>query len=310
MVTTGWMPYSSSAVPSTGFCEILPGATTNCSISGQPDFSGKAEPIQCGFYTENASRGGSFFNHAGYDNWQCVITPAVPVVAGILKVCKVAGPGVTVGTPIGFTYSSAAGSGTITVPAGPAPGYCVLGPTLPLGTNVTVTENVPSGYYVSNITVAPATQLVPSPPNPNPPSVTVQIGPGVTEVTYTDAASGYLEICKQTPKELSVSGSATFTISPIMPGSPGSYTVPVGACSPAIEVPAGQVIITETSPPSGTATMSCTTIPPSAQLTTPPCNASTWTDTVTVAAGDISTQTIAIITDGRSRNPNGGNNTQ
>src|SRR5206468_9045570 len=65
---------------------------------------------------------------------------------GQLKLCKVAGVGVPVGTPITFT----AGSATIAVPAGPAPGgSCKLGPSFPVGTTVAVTETIPAGDTVS-----------------------------------------------------------------------------------------------------------------------------------------------------------------
>src|SRR4029077_17448935 len=103
---------------------------------------------------------------------------------GILKVCKVAGTGITVGTPFNFTVSTSASHGVLTVPAGPAPGgTCMVGPGYPIGTQVGVTESVPTGDTVSSITVAPPSQLV----NTNLPggSVTVAIGSGVTEATFT-----------------------------------------------------------------------------------------------------------------------------
>jgi hypothetical protein len=64
--------------------------------------------------------------------------PVRAFVSGLLKVCKVAGPGVTVGTPFTFTASDSTGSSILPqippVPAGPAPGgTCVLGPSLPVG---------------------------------------------------------------------------------------------------------------------------------------------------------------------------------
>jgi hypothetical protein len=63
---------------------------------------------------------------------------------GRLKLCKVAGNGITVSTPFQFS----AGGSPFTVPAGPAPGgYCVLGPTFPVGSTVTVAENVPTGGH-------------------------------------------------------------------------------------------------------------------------------------------------------------------
>jgi len=68
-------------------------------------------------------------------------------------------------------------------------------------------------------------------------------GSGVTEVTFTnqrknDGRTGYLEICKAGD----VKGNFTFTVSP---GGLGPFTVPAGACSPAIQVFAGNVTINE-----------------------------------------------------------------
>jgi hypothetical protein len=201
---------------------------------------------------------------------------------GHLKVCKVAGIGVPVGTPISFT----AGSSPFTVLAGPAPGgTCVVSPGFfPVGSSVTVTEVIPAGDTVSDITVAPSGRLVGT-PNLAGGTVNVTIGSGVTEVTYTDKKSGFLEICKNGH----VKGSFTFTVNP---GHLGPFVVPAGGCSPAIEVPAGQVTITE-APSSGTSMTGCSTIPASQQG---PCNPGALTSTVTVAPGDVSTQTIAFIT--------------
>jgi hypothetical protein len=200
---------------------------------------------------------------------------------GLLKVCKVAGPGVAVGTSFSFT----AGAGTFTVPAGPAPnGTCVVGPAFPVGSNVTVTETIPAGDTVSSITVAPPGQLVGT-PNLAGGSVNVMIGSGVTEVTFTDKRTGFLEICKNGDVE----GNFNFSVNP---GGLGPFAVPAGACSPAIEVVAGSVLINEM--PSAGATMAgCATIPPGQQG---PCNPGAQTSTVTIAPGDVSTMTIAFVT--------------
>lgn len=202
-----------------------------------------------------------------------------------LKICKVAGPRVTVGTPFSFT----AGANSTSVPAGPPPGgYCtVVGSNYTTGSSVTVTETVPPGYGVTNITCNP-----PGSYNLASGTATVNMDPGVTECTYTDEKrTGYLEICKTGD----VTGNFSFTVNPatVDPGGSGPFVVPAGACSPALEVPAGTVTITE-APQAGTAmTTGCSTLPASQQG---PCNPKAGTSTVTVAAGDISTQTIAFIT--------------
>jgi hypothetical protein len=197
---------------------------------------------------------------------------------GILKVCKVAGLGITIGSSYTFT----AGSSTFTVPAGPAPGgYCVVGPSFSVGTNVTISETIPAGNAVSSIVVAPPSQLVGS-PNLAGGSVNVAIGSGVTEVTFTDKRTGFVEICK-TGK---VTGNFSFTINP---GGLGPITVPAGACSPAIEVAAGPVVIQELPTP-GAILVGCTTTPAANQVA---CNTGAHTSTVNVVPGNVSTMTIA-----------------
>lgn len=198
---------------------------------------------------------------------------------GTLKICKVAGPGVAIGTL--FTFH--VGSQVVMVPAGPAPGgTCEIGPSFPVGLPVTVAEQIPAGDAVSAITVAPASQLANGPSLAGG-SVTVTVGPGVTEVTYTNARTGYLEICKRGD----VKGSFTFHVNP---GNLGPFVVPAGACSPAIQVAAGSVTIQEAWSPFATLS-GCTTLPADRQGA-----CAGLTSTVTVPPGDVSNQTIAIIT--------------
>jgi Bacterial Ig-like domain (group 3) len=209
----------------------------------------------------------------------------VTLTGGTLKICKVAGTGIPVGTMFNFT----AGSSTVSVPAGPAPGgTCAIGPVFPVGTVVNVAEAVPAGNTVTAISVKPASQLVglPSLPGGN---VNVTIGAGVTEVTFTNNRTGFVEICKKGD----VKGTFNFTINP---GSIGPLAVPSGFCSPAIEVAAGPVIIRELTTP-GTVMSGCATIPASQQLS---CNLSTRSSIVSVVPGDESTMTIALITNAPS----------
>ena len=209
------------------------------------------------------------------------------VPLGTLKICKVAGPGVAVGSSFAFT----AGSTQLNVLAGPAPGgYCTVGPSLPQGTLVNLQETIPPGYSVANITPGLANQLTNV--NLSAGSATVQLGTGVTEVTYTNnnyrtKTHGYLEICKSggLPGELlsfTLSGaSITTNIGPI--------TVPSGACSSAIAAPSGSVVVTETPGPNSSIIGSSTN-PTSRQVSW-----NSTSSTVTVVPGDISTQTIVMI---------------
>ena len=62
------------------------------------------------------------------------------------------------------------------------------------------------------------------------------------------AQAGLIEICKDDSPAGSLSGLATFAIA----GQPGTVAVPVGACSPAIQLPDGFATITELPQPGAT----------------------------------------------------------
>jgi hypothetical protein len=215
---------------------------------------------------------------------------------GAVKLCKVAGLGVPLGTSFTFNWSDPTAQPPVTIPAGPAPGgNCVMG-KLPIGTIVTIQENPTSGVAVSNIEVAPASSIVPPGPNITTGAVKITVVSGVTEVTYTDHSqkAGYLEICKQ-----GVAGAAPMTgnfIFTIPSGVPGSVTVQPKFCSPPIEVWAGSVIITETPPTSGIHISSCTVFPPSHG----PCVVTgLFTVKVPIVPGGLSTQTVVTVTNER-----------
>jgi Ice-binding-like len=107
------------------------------------------------------------------------------VPTGVIKVCKVAGAGVRVGTLIHFTVNGHA----ITVPAGPAPGgYCVLAGQLPLGTQATIIERIPAGEHVSAITASPANRLISADLTTG--TAVAHVGRGFIDVTFTDTSTG------------------------------------------------------------------------------------------------------------------------
>ena len=95
---------------------------------------------------------------------------------GLLKVCKVAGTGVALGTNFTFVMAGA----SFTVPAG----YCVSRGTFPVGTVVTITETFSSATHVSAISVLPAGRGAVNLPGQ---AATANIGVGVTEVIFTNA---------------------------------------------------------------------------------------------------------------------------
>ena len=104
------------------------------------------------------------------------------VKEGTLTICKVAGEGVAAGTDYTFTVDGR----PLTVAAGPAPdGTCVTVATpFPVGAKVVVDENPPQGQAVT-IAVTPPERIVGAADVAGG-RVTVEIGPDVTKVTFTN----------------------------------------------------------------------------------------------------------------------------
>jgi hypothetical protein len=107
-----------------------------------------------------------------------------------IKICKVAGDGVTEGTEFRFILSAEGReTSVVTVPAGPAPGgYCKFAPdnTYGVGDVVTVTEEQQGGARTSAISVLPSDRQAVDPDLAGR-SVTIFAGDGVTTVTFTNA---------------------------------------------------------------------------------------------------------------------------
>jgi len=102
------------------------------------------------------------------------------------------------------------------------------------------------------------------------------------------AQGGLIEICKNDSPAGSLSGVSTFTIA----GQPGTVAIPVGACSPAIQLPNGFATITELPQP-GTILIGVSTFPDN-RLTS--FDAVTQSAVVLIVAGDISTETVITFT--------------
>jgi hypothetical protein len=95
---------------------------------------------------------------------------------GLLKICKIAGSGVTPGTRFSFT----SGAASLVVPAG----YCVRSGLLPVGTVVTIRELFSPAAVVSAISVLPAAQQ--GTVDLSAQTVNATVGVGVTEVYFTN----------------------------------------------------------------------------------------------------------------------------
>ena len=202
---------------------------------------------------------------------------------GNLKICKIAGQGVAVGTNFNFTVTSganAANPGTsqnYTVPAGPAAegGYCVIdSTTFPVGTKVTVAEaGVLPGSVVTS-SVSPAGTTGGS-------SIVATLGSGFTEVTFTNSRQRIVN-----PNTL------IFTATLPGPADPQSFdvvTTPPAPFTAAVNTgsgPAGWLIVTPTqgtTPATLTATVAAT-LP-----------VGTYTGTITIASSGAASGIVSTI---------------
>lgn len=242
-----------------------------------------------------------------------LITPTAEL--GQLKICKVAGAGV----PDGKLFIISVGSQNYSVPAGPGEGgYCVLAGQYPVGTELTIQEEIPSGFYVARIEAKPSRILS---KDVGQGMAIVEIGSGVTEVIFTNRVlgsptptveftstpkptrtptatpdcapnctptptpvpRGRLQICKEADGA-GVSGYFTFSF------GTKTVTIPAGACSGLIGVDAGTLTITEEAQP-GYSVTDIYTIPPDRLLNE---NDGAQTATVTIVEGFAASQTIVI----------------
>jgi hypothetical protein len=184
-----------------------------------------------------------------------------PVPTGQLKICKIAGTGVTVGTNFNFTATStsSAVTQTYTVPAGPASGggYCVVdNSTFPSGATVKVLEVLPiSTFYTVSSTVSPSGATGGS-------AIVAPLGTGITEVTFTNSLTTI------GPFLGDFNGGLSFSATPSSPPSPQIFTltstpvVPFTATATVSSGPPGWLTVT---PLSGTTpaaiTVSVTALP-------------------------------------------------
>ena len=221
---------------------------------------------------------------------------------GWLELCKNSDQTAPVSGPFTFQVSDGSYSSTQTVTTG----TCTSPFQVPVGTATVKEQSVPYAS-VTAISALPSGNLVPG---------SVHLGQGGSaqftitggdESTTTTAeftnkeVTGYIEICKQAVPGSGLTGSFQFAISGAM-GYKQNVTVPVGACSDSIQVPAGSVIAQE-NPGSSTYVVSITS---TAGFTVAPAG---WTGnpdllnaraSVPVAAGDTSAETILTFTNSPS----------
>lgn len=127
-----------------------------------------------------------------------LVAAMIPAVAsgrradsGILTLCNASGARPVTGTFVYTEAASASAGGTLTFNV--AVGACAPRVFYPLGTSVTLVENVPTGYAVTEIKLTPTaggggTASVISSNTPDAGSATVTIGSGQATVTFTTSA--------------------------------------------------------------------------------------------------------------------------
>ena len=154
---------------------------------------------------------------------------------GHLKICKIAGTGVTLETPFTFVVN---GTSTHTVPAG----YCVFDGLFPVGTQVTVQEQWQVGYQLTDIAADPSGRLVSADLATGQGIVT--IGSGVTVIYFTNQATMFTH----TP---------TITLTSTSTGTPTNTQTPTPTDTPTA-VPTDTPTFTPTSTPTPVTFQGCT----------------------------------------------------
>ncbi|MHB1597980.1 MAG: hypothetical protein ACYCXY_03635, partial [Acidimicrobiales bacterium] len=162
---------------------------------------------------------------------------------GYVEICKTfATPPIAMDTTASFTFHISGLSSATTVAAGTCSGEI----SVSAGSH-TITETPGSWYQVGSISELPGqSYLTSSNLATGTATVMVTAGTSVDTVSYVnDPVTGYLEVCKQAAAGSGLTGSYSFDVTGA-DGYTSSTTVPVGACSnPAMQVPAGQVTVTE-----------------------------------------------------------------
>jgi len=233
--------------------ETLPSGTTLTNVTTLPAGLLVSSNLATGSATVTVNGGGQTF--------ATFLDTAIPVLqgTGFLQICKVAGAGVAVGTPVTF---SVAGN-PITVLAGPAPGGSCSAPLVISAGAVLITESPSPGTGLSSVITLPAGLLVASNLTAGTATVTVNAG-GQTIATFlntvvSDTRLGTLEICKLSGAGVAPGMSFSFNAG----GTP--ITVAAGSCVSAATFPVGSSVVVSETPSTGTTVSAITVLPPERQ---------------------------------------------
>jgi hypothetical protein len=176
----------------------------------------------------------------GDSSTETIVTFENSTPLGFIKVCKAltADSGALVGQMFTFTVADVNGSHTLQLAAGDVgTTACVIDSTaLPLGSAVSITEQPVPGVMVVGVSVAPAGQDAGSAA----PTAKLTVGSGITTSTFTNQASGTLEVCKAAADASTKTQTFEFSVNG---GAP--IFVHAGECSKPLSVPVGTATIEE-----------------------------------------------------------------
>lgn len=229
--------------------ETLPSGTSLTDITTLPNGLLVASNLAAGSATVTVNGGG-----------QTIVTfldTVIPVLprTGFLQICKVAGAGVAVGTPVTFTIAG----NPITVLAGAAPGGSCSAPlVMPVGA-ILVAETASPGTALSSVTTLPAGLLVASNLTAGTATVTVNDGMQTVATFLNTIVSGFplgtLEICKFSGAGVAPGVSFSFNVG----GMP--ITVAAGSCVAAATFPVGTSVVVSEAPSTGTTVSAIGVVP-------------------------------------------------
>ncbi len=169
-------------------------------------------------------------------------TSATVTGSGYVEICKAfTVPPIHMNPQPVVSFTVSGGGGTVSVQSG----TCSPPISVAAGT-VTITEASQPWYQATAITALAGSSYLDSVDLANQTAtVTVTPNANVATVTFTDdPVTGYVEICKQAQSGSGLFGNYSFTLSG-EDDYTGTATVPVGACSQPVQVPAGTLTTAE-----------------------------------------------------------------
>ncbi len=176
----------------------------------------------------------------GDSSTETVVNFENSTATALIKVCKTLtdDSDALAGQTFSFTVADVNGTHTLSFAAGDAgTTECVIDPTaLPIGSAVSITEKAFAGAAVVGVSVDPAGLDAGSAA----PTAKLTVGSGISTSTFTNRASGTLEVCKAAADASTKTQTFEFSVN----GGP-PLLVRAGECSKPMLVPVGTATIEE-----------------------------------------------------------------